>query len=204
MTDAPISRRGGIALGVAGIVLIAATLRLPVGALSPLAPLIDADIALSATALGVLGMLPPIGFAIAGLTAPAVGHRIGLERALLLAIGAMIAGHLVRAAAPDFIVLVLGSLLVLLGAGFGNVLLPSAVKRFTPGAIGPMTAAYATIMATMSALPPLLAVPIAGEAGWRVSLATWAFVVLVAVVPWVLLVVRAARSAAAVKAARSA
>ena len=201
MTDAPISRRGGVALGIAGIVLIAATLRLPVGALSPLAPLIDADIALSATALGVLGMLPPIGFAIAGLTAPSVGHRIGLERALLLAIGVMIAGHLVRAAAPDFIVLVLGSLLVLLGAGFGNVLLPSAVKRFTPGAIGPMTAAYATIMATMSALPPLLAVPIADAAGWRVSLATWAFVVLVAVVPWVLLVVRAARSAAAVKAA---
>lgn len=201
MTDAPISRRGGVALGIAGIVLIAATLRLPVGALSPLAPLIDADIALSATALGVLGMLPPIGFAIAGLTAPAVGHRIGLERALLLAIGVMIAGHLVRAAAPDFVVLVLGSLLVLLGAGFGNVLLPSAVKRFTPGAIGPMTAAYATIMATMSALPPLLAVPIADASGWRVSLATWAFVVLVAVVPWVLLVVRASRSAAAVKAA---
>ncbi len=201
MTEAPISRRGGIALGIAGIVLIAATLRLPVGALSPLAPIIDADISLSATALGVLGMLPPIGFAIAGLTAPAVGHRIGLERALLLAIGAMVAGHVLRAAAPDFIVLVLGSLLVLLGAGFGNVLLPSAVKRFTPGAIGPMTAAYATIMATMSALPPLLAVPIADESGWRVSLASWALVVVVAVVPWVLLVVRASRSAAAVKAA---
>lgn len=201
MTDAPISRRGGVALGIAGIVLIAATLRLPVGALSPLAPIITDEIALSATALGVLGMLPPIGFAVAGLTAPAVGHRIGLERALLLAIGAMIAGHLVRAAAPDFVVLVLGSLLVLLGAGFGNVLLPSAVKRFTPGAIGPMTAAYATIMATMSALPPLLAVPIADASGWRISLASWALVVLVAVVPWVLLVVRAARSAAVLKAA---
>jgi CP family cyanate transporter-like MFS transporter len=201
VTDAPISRRGGVALGIAGIVLIAATLRLPVGALSPLAPLIDADIALSATSLGVLGMLPPIGFAIAGLTAPAVAHRVGLERTLLLAIATMIAGHLLRAAAPDFVVLVLGSLLVLLGAGFGNVLLPSAVKRFTPGAIGPMTAAYATIMATMSALPPLLAVPIADEAGWRLSLASWALVVVVALVPWILLVVRAARTAAAVRAA---
>lgn len=201
MTDTPISRRGGVALGIAGIVLIAATLRLPVGALSPLAPLIDAEIALSATSLGVLGMLPPIGFAIAGLTAPAVAHRVGLERTLLLAIATMIAGHVLRAAAPDFVVLVLGSLLVLLGAGFGNVLLPSAVKRFTPGAIGPMTAAYATIMATMSALPPLLAVPIADEAGWRLSLASWALVVVVALVPWILLVVRAARNAAAVRAA---
>lgn len=201
MTDAPISRRGGMLLGIAGIVLIAATLRLPVGALSPLAPFIDADIALSATSLGVLGMLPPIGFAIAGLTAPAVAHRIGLERALLLGIGAMIVGHLLRAAAPDFIVLTLGSLLLLLGAGFGNVLLPSAVKRFTPDAIGPMTAAYATLMAIGSAIPPLLAVPIAENAGWRISLATWAFVVIVALVPWLLLAIRAARTASAARVA---
>ena len=201
MTEAPISRRGAALLGIAGIVLIAATLRLPVGALSPLGALIDADIGLTATALGVLGMLPPIGFAVAGLTAPAVAHRLGLERTLLLAIGAMIAGHLVRAAAPDLTVLVLGSLLLLLGAGFGNVLLPSAVKRFTPRAIGPMTAAYATIMAIGSALPPLLAVPIADESGWRVSLASWALIVAVALVPWILLAVRAARRSSAARSA---
>ncbi len=201
MTDAPISRRGSMLLGIAGIVLIAATLRLPVGALSPLSALIDADIALSATALGVLGMVPPIGFAIAGLTAPAVAHRFGLERTLLLAVVVMIAGHLLRAAAPDFIVLTLGSLLLLLGAGFGNVLLPSAVKRFAPGSIGPMTAAYATIMAIGSAVPPLFAVPIADDAGWRLSLASWAFVVVVALVPWTLLVIRAARTASAARVA---
>ncbi|MDO9590840.1 MAG: MFS transporter [Microcella sp.] len=201
MTDAPISRRGGMFLGIAGILLIAATLRLPVGALSPLGAFIDADIALSATALGVLGMLPPIGFAVAGLTAPGVAHRIGLERTLLIAIGVMIAGHLLRAAAPDFVVLTLGSLLLLLGAGFGNVLLPSAVKRFTPGAIGPMTAAYATIMSIGSALPPLLAVPIAESADWRLSLASWGFVVIVALVPWIMLAVRAARTASAARSA---
>jgi len=201
VTDAPLSKRAGAILGIAGILLIAATLRLPVGALSPLAVAIDADIALSATALGVLGMLPPIGFAIAGLTAPAVAHRLGLERTLLLAIVVMIAGTLVRAAAPTFIVLTLGSLLLLLGAGFGNVLLPSAVKRYTPGAIGPMTAAYATIMAIGSALPPLLAVPFADNAGWRFSLASWAIIVSVALVPWTLLVVRAARTRAAARTA---
>lgn len=203
MTDAPISRRGGMLLGIAGIVLIAATLRVPVGALSPLAEFVDSDIPLSATALGVLGMLPPIGFAVAGLTAPRIAHRIGLERALLLAVGMMIAGHLVRAAAPDFVMLVLGSLLLMLGAGFGNVLLPSAVKRFTPNSIGPITAAYATIMAIGSALPPLLAVPIADEVGWRVSLASWSLVVVAAIVPWILLTVRAARRRAAARIAAS-
>lgn len=203
VTDAPLSKRSGVMLGIAGILLIASTLRLPVGALSPLAVAIDADIALSATALGVLGMLPPIGFAIAGLTAPSVAHRFGLERSLLLAIVVMIAGTLVRAAAPDFIVLTLGSLLLLLGAGFGNVLLPSAVKRYTPGSIGPMTAAYATLMSIGSALPPLLAVPLADTSGWRISLASWAIIVGVALVPWILLVVRAARTRAAARAGDS-
>lgn len=178
-------------VGIAAILLIAATLRLPVGALSPLSLLIDADIPLSATALGVLGMLPPIGFALSGLFAPWVSRRAGLERTLLLAVAVMIAGHLIRAAAPSFVMLVLGSLVLLLGAGFGNVLLPAAVKRFTPGAIGPMTAAYATIMAIGSAVPPLIAVPIAGGFDWRVSLASWAIIVAAAIVPWVLLVVRA-------------
>ncbi len=196
MTDAPLHHRSGLVLGVAGILLIAATLRLPVGALSPLAAIIDADIPLSATSLGVLGMLPPIGFAISGLAAPRVARRAGLERTLLLAIVLMIAGHLVRAAAPGFVVLVLGSLVLLLGAGFGNVLLPAAVKRFTPHAIGPMTAAYATIMAIGSAIPPLLAVPLAEGFDWRFSLASWAIVVTAAVVPWVLLVVRATRARA--------
>jgi CP family cyanate transporter-like MFS transporter len=94
-------------------------------------------------------------------------------------------------------VLVFGSLVLLLGAGFGNVLLPAAVKRFTPTAIGPMTAGYATIMAIGSAVPPLLAVPLAEAIDWRFSLASWSIVAATALVPWVLLVVRATRERAA-------
>ena len=64
----PSSRRGELLLGVAAIVLMAATMRLPVAALSPLAGRIDADIPLSALALGALGTAPPLAFALAGLT----------------------------------------------------------------------------------------------------------------------------------------
>ena len=200
MIGALFHRHQGVVAGVAGILLIAATLRLPVGALSPLAALIDSDIALSATSLGVLGMLPPIGFAVSGLFAPGVARRVGLEQTLLIAIVVMIVGHLVRATAPTFTVLALGSLIVLLGAGFGNVLLPAAVKRFTPGATGGMTAAYATIMAIGSAVPPLLAVPLATGMNWRLSLATWAIVVCAAIAPWILLTLRARRERSAAQA----
>jgi CP family cyanate transporter-like MFS transporter len=199
-----ISRRGASLLGIAGILLIAATLRLPVGALSPLADQISLDIPLSAFALGVLGMMPPVGFALSGLLAPAVARRLGLEATLLLAVAVMIVGHLARAAASGYVVLVLGSFIVLLGAGFGNVLLPSAVKRFAPLSLGVMTAAYAMIMSVGSAVPPILAVPLGEAAGWRVSLGAWGLLATIALVPWVLLVVRASRARARDRAAADA
>ena len=113
----------------------------------------------------------------------------------------MILGHVARALAGGYLVLVLGSFIVLLGAGFGNVLMPSAVKRFAPHALGPMTAAYAMIMAVGSAVPPTLAVPLAEEIDWRFSLGSWAILVTAALVPWVLLAVRGARRRARDRAA---
>lgn len=191
MSAAP--RRVDLLLGVAAIVLIAATMRLPVAALSPLAGRIDADIPLSALALGALGTAPPLAFALAGLLAPRVARRLGLETALLLALLVMIAGHLLRSAAVDYTMLLTATLLLLLGAGFGNVLLPAAVKKITPDRIGTMTAAYAMIMSIGAAIPPLVAVPLAEQGGWRLALAVWAALVAVAAVPWVVLAVRAAR-----------
>jgi MFS transporter, CP family, cyanate transporter len=201
VTAAPSGRRSELLLGIVAIVLIAATMRLPVAALSPLAGRIDADIPLSALALGALGTAPPIAFALAGVLAPRLARRLQLEPTLLLAMLAMIVGHLVRASAVDFTMLLLGTLVLLLGAGFGNVLLPAAVKKFTPNRIGSMTAAYAMIMSIGAAVPPLVAVPIAELADWRVSLALWAAFVAVAALPWIALAVREVRAHRARRAA---
>nr|WP_246335447.1 MFS transporter [Microcella alkalica] len=173
-----------------GIVLIALNIRTAVAGLAPLAGLIDAEIPLDATAIGLLGVVPPVAFAVSGLLAPWVAHRIGLERALLFAVVTMIAGHLLRGAALDYPGLLASTLVVLMGAGFGNILLPPAVKRYAPGRIGAVTAAYATMMSISTALPPLIAVPIADAASWRLSLAVWGAVGVLALIPWVVLAAR--------------
>lgn len=190
MPDRLLSPRGGRLLGVLGIVLIALNIRTAVAGLSPIAGRIDAEIPLDAAAIGLLGVVPPVAFAAAGIVAPWVAHRIGLERALLVAVVAMIAGHLLRGAATDYPGLLASTLVVLMGAGFGNILLPPAVKRYAPGRIGAVTAAYATMMSISTALPPLIAVPVADAAGWRVSLAMWGAVGVLALVPWVVLAAR--------------
>lgn len=185
----------GVLLAVVAILLLAVNLRTGVGGLAPLATAIGADITLSAASLGALGIAAPLGFALAGMLAPTAAHRFGLERTLVAALVAMIAGHLVRAAADTVGTLLVGSLVVLLGAGFGNILLPSAVKRYAPNRIAALTAGYGTAMSVGAAVPPLVAVPIAAGIDWRASLALWSVVAAAALIPWIVLAVRARRVA---------
>ena len=71
----------------------------------------------------------------------------------------MVVGHLVRALAGDYLALFAGSVLVLLGMGVGNVLLPPLVKRYFPDRIGLVTAAYVTILTLGATSPAVLAAP---------------------------------------------
>ena len=52
--------------------------------------------------LSLIGMLPPIAFAVSAIFGAALARRLGLERFLILAILAMVAGHLARALAGDY------------------------------------------------------------------------------------------------------
>lgn len=174
----------GRSAALLGIVLMAVNLRTAVAVISPIASDISAEIPLDAVSLGVLGALPPIAFALSGLAAPRLAHRIGLENALLAASAAMLVGHLVRAASGSYPVLLAGSVLALAGMGFGNILIPPAVKRYFPDRVGLMTTAYVTVMSFGATAPAILAAPIADAAGWRVSLGVWALLALGAVIPW--------------------
>ena len=185
----------GRTLALAAILLLALNLRSAVAALSPIAAFIAEDVPLDALALGVLGMLAPVAFASCGLFAPALTRRFGLEATLVGACVVMLAGPLLRASAGSSAVLFAGTALTFLGMGVGNVLLPPAVKRFFPDRIGALTAAYATLLAVSSTIPPAIAVPLAEASSWRVSLAVWGLFAVLALVPWAVLWVRGRRTA---------
>ena len=175
--------RGRI-LALAGIVLVALSLRSAVAAISPILDHISRELPLSALIISLLGAVPPLAFAVSGLLAPAISRRLGLDRALLLAIAVMTLGHLGRALAPSAVVLLLATVVTLLGVGVGNVLLPPLVKRYFPDRIGLVSAVYLTVMSVGSSVPALIAVPVADSAGWRASLAIWIVVSAVGAVPW--------------------
>ncbi|MDH6180610.1 CP family cyanate transporter-like MFS transporter [Microbacteriaceae bacterium SG_E_30_P1] len=184
----------GRATVLIGIVLLALNLRTAVSALSPIASHIREDVAVDAVGLGIIGTLAPVAFAAAGLVAPRVARRVGLEATIVLACLAMVAGPIIRALASDYAVLAVGTAVALAGMGFANILLPAAVKEYFPDRIGTVTALYASLLAIGATTPAVIASPVADAAGWRASLGLWAVVAAVALVPWLLLVVRQRRS----------
>ncbi|MGN6273264.1 MAG: MFS transporter [Protaetiibacter sp.] len=180
----------GRSLALIGVLLVALSLRTPVAAMSPILDRIGADVPLDAFVLGLIGAAPPLAFAASGLVAPAIARRTGLERALLASLLAMMLGHLLRALAVEQVALTVGTALALLGVGIGNVLLPPVVRRYFPDRVGLITALYATLLSVSTAIPALVAVPVTDAVGWRLSLALWLLVSLVAAVPWVAVLLR--------------
>ncbi|TFC50742.1 MULTISPECIES: MFS transporter [unclassified Cryobacterium] len=180
----------GRTLALLGIVLVAANLRTAVAALSPIVSQISTDIPLTATSIGLLGMLPPVCFAVFGIFTPVFTRRLGLENVLVLALTAMLIGHLTRGGAGSLTALMIGSVITFAGLGVGNVLLPPLVKKYFPDRVGLITSLYVTVVSLSTLIPPLIAVPVADAAGWRVSLGLWVLPVVFALVPWLTMFVR--------------
>lgn len=185
------SARTTLVLAMTGIVLVALGLRTGVAAVSPLSTRIDLDVPLQGLTLGILGTIPPVAYAIAAAVSPWFARKVGLEGAAI-AVGLLGAvAHVWRGISPSYVSLFIATIVLMLAVGVGNVILPGLVKMYAPAHIAPLTAAYGTAMSFSSAAPTVLGVWIADEFGWRWSLATWAVVGILGIIPWLFLWPRA-------------
>lgn len=180
----------GRVLALLGIALFAFSLRSAVGSLSPVLDHIRADFDVSGWVVGAIGTAPPVCFAVFGLLTPRWERRLGLERMTVIALLVVSAGLVARGFAGDALTLAATTALIFAGVGVGNVLLPPLVKKHFPDRIGLVTTLYSTTMAFSTFLPPLFAVPVADAADWRWSLGMWAVFSSLALVPWIVMLVR--------------
>lgn len=181
----------GRTLAVLGIVLVAFSLRSAVASLSPVVDHVAKDFPMPAAVVGLIGTAPPVCFALFGLLTPLMERRLGLERVAVIALGAVTVGLIARGLAVDSSTLLIATALVFAGVGMANILMPPMVKKYFPDRLGLMMTLYTTVMAFSTFLPPLVAVPAADIAGWRVSLAMWAVFALAGTIPWIVMLLRA-------------
>lgn len=182
----------GAGLAVAAVTTVSLVLRPGATSTGPLVDDILAHYGQGPAAAGVLTALPCLAFGALGLVAVPLARRLGLT-GTVLASGVLAAvGLLARPSASTFTVFVLLSVLALLGAALGNVLVPAWIKRHGGPSVVALMTMYSVVLAIGGAAGSALAVPLrgAGADGWMESLRAWGIVAAVPVVAWAFVLVR--------------
>ncbi|MBA7729848.1 CynX/NimT family MFS transporter [Citrobacter freundii] len=170
MTYSPSPRGKQGALLIAGILMIATTLRVTFTGAAPLLDAIRADYALTTAQTGLLTTLPLLAFALVSPLAAGVARRWGIERSLFAAMLLICAGIAIRSLpSPPF--LFGGTTLIGCGIALGNVLLPGLIKRDFSQHVAKLTGAYSLTMGAAAAIGSAIVVPLTLNGfGWRGAL----------------------------------
>lgn len=177
-------------LVVVGIVLSAVNLRPAITSLGALLEEVRDGLGMSGSVAGLLTSVPPLCFAVFGVTAPRLARRFGPAAVVCAGMVAIAAGLLIRPYAGNTAGFLAASALALMGIAVSNVLMPVIVKRWFPDRVGSMTGLYSMALAMGTSLAAAVTVPLtdAMGGGWRPGLAVWAVLAAVAVLPWLPLV----------------
>ncbi|WP_413741374.1 MFS transporter [Sodalis sp. RH15] len=169
---------------VAGLLLIAATLRGPVTGVAPVLDLLRSHLGLSPTDAGLLTTLPLVAFAAISPFAALFARKYGIERCLFGALLLIAAGVVVRSTGT-VVGLYLGTAIVGTGIALGNVLLPGLIKRDFPSRVPVITSVCAVTMGVAAAMVSMSVVPLADVFGWRIALGMVIVFPLAAIAVWI-------------------
>lgn len=184
MTTALSPRGKQGALLIAGILMIATTLRVTFTGAAPLLETIRSDYGLSTAQTGLLTTLPLLAFALVSPLAAGIARRFGMERSLFAAMLLICAGIALRSL-PSAALLFAGTAIIGCGIALGNVLLPGLIKRDFSQHVARLTGAYSLTMGAAAALGSALVVPLALHVfGWRGALLMLMLFPLLAFLIW--------------------
>ncbi|VUS90326.1 CynX/NimT family MFS transporter [Klebsiella huaxiensis] len=169
---------------IAGILLIATTLRVAFTGAAPLLDAIRSEYGLTTAQTGLLTTLPLLAFGLVSPLAAGIARRFGIERSLLLAMILICLGIGLRSL-PSIALLFIGTAIIGCGIALGNVLLPGLIKRDFSQHVAKMTGAYSLTMGGAAALGSAMVVPLAlAGLGWRGALLMLMVFPLLALFVW--------------------
>jgi MFS transporter, CP family, cyanate transporter len=180
-----VSARNHSWLVIAGLGLTGLSMRTAVTSVGAALDDIQDGLHASPAVAGLITTLPVVCFAGLGAVTPRLSRALGSHRLLVFALFASAVGMAVRPIGSSAVWFSVASVLALVGGAVGNVLLPSLVKEHFPDRIGPMTALYTTALAIGTTAAAGLTVPIDDAwGGWRIGLASWTALAVLAALPW--------------------
>ncbi|MEU6881123.1 MFS transporter [Streptomyces sp. NPDC046712] len=176
-----------IRIVLVGLVLAALNLRPAITSLGALLEEVRDGLHMSGSVAGVLTSVPPLCFAVFGITAPRLARRFGPAAVVCAGMAAIFAGLAVRPFAAGTVGFLAASALALMGIAVSNVLMPVIVKRYFPDRVGSVTGLYSMALALGTSLAAAATVPMTEALGgsWRTGLGVWAVLAALAVLPWI-------------------
>jgi CP family cyanate transporter-like MFS transporter len=178
----PGDHRPGPLLLVA-VLLVGVNLRGALAAVSPVLPALRTDLGLPPSLVSLVTTLPVLCFAAAAPAAAWFGRRAGARPAVLWGLLLLAVGTVVRVLGGSVLLLV-GTVVIGVAMTVGNVLLPPVVKGEYGTGAGRVTGLFTAALAGGAALTAALTAPVAQLWGWRVGLAAWAVLALLAAGVW--------------------
>ncbi len=168
---------------VLALLLVAVNLRAAIASVAPVLADLTAELGLSSTQAGLLTTVPVVCFAAAAPPSAWLARRIGVDRALSMALVAAAAAIAVRPVGGVALLLVASAVI---GAALtvGNVLVPVVIKRDYPLRVGRLTAWYTAALILGAGLAAAVTAPLAALTGWRTALSAWSLLALVGLLAW--------------------
>jgi CP family cyanate transporter-like MFS transporter len=166
-----------------GVLLVALNLRGPLVAVAPVVDDIRRDLGVGAGTIGLLTSIPVLCFGLAAPLASLLIARTGVHRAVLVSMGCVLLGTLLRSTGSPATAIA-GTVVIGLGITVGNVVVPVIIGRDFPTATNVVMASYTAAFNLGSTLAASLTAPLADVAGWQVALASWGLLTVVAAAVW--------------------
>ncbi|MFC5062111.1 MFS transporter [Actinomycetospora atypica] len=183
------------------ILALGLNLRAALSGYPPLLVQVRTDLGISAAVAGLVQGGAVVLMGVGSFAAPGLTRLMGREWAAAAAMGALALGNLVRGI-PATLALVVGSLLIGAGIGVTGVAITGVVRDHLPERAGAATGLYTVAMMAGATVASLTALPFASLlGGWSGSLAVWSLPAALALVVWVPVTRRLARSDSPVAAA---
>lgn len=157
-------------------------------AIGPLLPLIRDDLNLSASAAGLLTTIPVLCMGLFAPIGPVVAARLGPRTAFAACLTMVVGFGLLRAAAPDFGLVLLATFGIGVGIGIAGAIPSMIVSQRIASRPALGTGAYAGGIVAGSTLGAAAAVPLAVDGDWRRALLIVSLVSIVSIAAWLLLV----------------
>lgn len=164
LSDAPPKPRTAVVFGVIALVLIGLNLRAGIAGASALLHDLQQVLGYGALVAALIPSIPTLCFAVAGAATSWLTGRLGVEKAILLAL-AFLAGGLLLRGIPATGMLVAGTVVGMSGLAVCNVAMPSFIRKHFARRTSVMTALYTVTMTTGATVTAVAVVPLAMALG---------------------------------------